>query len=167
VWDLKEGIATRTGTEVTAKVVAVRSRFAPDKIEANVGDKVTMHVTNIEQTPDMIHGFGINEHNINIVIDPGETKTLEFVARKPGVFPFYCTNFCSALHQEMQGYLIVHPQGGAATEAATGENVTEPPVMTAPVDGIESVPATADPPVAPEEPPGLEPESASPAATEG
>ncbi len=28
---------------------------------------------------------------------------------KPGVFPFYCTNFCSALHQEMQGYLVVNP----------------------------------------------------------
>ena len=111
VWDLKDGIATRNGTEVTAKVVAVRSRFSPDKIEANVGDKVTIHVTNIEQTPDMIHGFGINEHNINIVIDPGETKTLEFIAKKQGVFPFYCTNFCSALHQEMSGYVRVSPKG--------------------------------------------------------
>jgi len=23
------------------------------------------------------------------------------------VFPFYCTDFCSALHQEMQGYIRV------------------------------------------------------------
>ena len=37
------------------------------------------------------------------------SKTIEFVAHKPGVFPFYCTNFCSALHQEMQGYLAVKP----------------------------------------------------------
>ena len=44
------------------------------------------------------------------MIDPGETKTIEFVASKPGVFPFYCTNFCSALHQEMQGYLLVKPK---------------------------------------------------------
>jgi hypothetical protein len=37
------------------------------------------------------------------------------VARKSGVYPYYCTNFCSALHQEMQGYLEVVPQGRALT----------------------------------------------------
>jgi len=40
------------------------------------------------------------------VVDPGETKTVTFKAKR-GVFPYYCTNFCSALHQEMQGYMIV------------------------------------------------------------
>jgi nitrous-oxide reductase len=30
-----------------------------------------------------------------------------FKADKKGVFPYYCTNFCSALHQEMQGYMVV------------------------------------------------------------
>jgi nitrous-oxide reductase len=48
------------------------------------------------------------------VIDPGETKTIKFVADKPGVFPYYCTNFCSALHQEMQGYLLVKGGGAVA-----------------------------------------------------
>jgi nitrous-oxide reductase len=64
-------------------------------------------VTNIEQETDMLHGFGLLDYNVNIVVDPGETKTFTFKADKPGVFPYYCTNFCSALHQEMQGYLIV------------------------------------------------------------
>ena len=96
---------------MTAKVIAVRSRFVPERIEAQVGDTLTVHVTNIEQTGDMIHGFGVNEHNMNIVIDPGETKTFKVKLNKPGVFPFYCTNFCSALHQEMQGYLVVQQCG--------------------------------------------------------
>lgn len=156
IWDLKEGAFAREGNNVIAKVVAVRSRFAPDRIEANVGDKVTMHVTNIEQTPDMIHGFGINEHNINIVVDPGETKTLEFVANKPGVFPFYCTNFCSALHQEMQGYLIVH--------GAPAPGMAQPPVQTDPAGGAPPVPATQVPPPEPVVPEGASP-AASPAAT--
>jgi nitrous-oxide reductase len=41
------------------------------------------------------------------VVDPGETKTVTFEAEKSGVFAYYCTNFCSALHQEMQGYMMV------------------------------------------------------------
>ncbi|HLF83805.1 MAG TPA: Sec-dependent nitrous-oxide reductase [Blastocatellia bacterium] len=110
IWDLKDGTTARNGSEVTVKMVAVRSSFEPTKIEVNQGDKVTIHITNIEQTTDELHGFGLNEYNINIVIDPGETKTVEFVASKPGVYPYYCTNFCSALHQEMQGYLLVKPK---------------------------------------------------------
>jgi nitrous-oxide reductase len=34
---------------------------------------------------------------------------MEFVADKEGVFPFYCLEFCSALHLEMTGYFIVEP----------------------------------------------------------
>ena len=33
--------------------------------------------------------------------------------KRVGVFPFYCTDFCSALHQEMQGYVRVSPKGSA------------------------------------------------------
>ena len=110
IWDVKDARVDRSGNNVTVKMLAVRSSFEPNKVEVNLGDRVTIHLTNIEQTTDELHGFGLNEHNINIVVDPGETKTIEFVANKPGVFPYYCTNFCSALHQEMQGYLLVKPK---------------------------------------------------------
>lgn len=109
VWSLDESTVERNGDVVEAKVVAVRSRFGPDRIDARVGDTLVLHITNVEQTPDMIHGFGLAEHNLNVVIDPGETKTVRLKLEKPGVFPYYCTNFCSALHQEMQGYLTVRP----------------------------------------------------------
>ena len=110
IWDVKDASVTRSGSDVKVKMVAVRSSFEPTKLEVNQGDKVTIYLTNIEQTTDELHGFGLNDYNINVVVDPGETKTIEFVAGKPGVFPFYCTNFCSALHQEMQGYLLVKPK---------------------------------------------------------
>jgi len=90
-------------------MIAIRSHFTPDRIDAEVGDELVIHITNVEQTPDMLHGLGIVEQNVNLVIDPGETKTVRLTMKKSGVFPFYCTNFCSALHQEMQGYLAVKP----------------------------------------------------------
>ncbi len=107
VWDVKDAGATRSGSNVTVKMVAVRSSFTPTDFEVNKGDTVTLAVTNIEQTTDELHGWGLLDYNINIVIDPGETKTVTFKADKTGVFPYYCTNFCSALHQEMQGYMVV------------------------------------------------------------
>lgn len=115
IWDIKDAKIVRNGKNVEIFMVAVRSSFEPWKIEVNKGDKVTIYLTNIEQTTDELHGFGLNEYNINIVADPGETKVIEFVADKAGVYPFYCTNFCSALHQEMQGYLLV--KGGPSSVA--------------------------------------------------
>jgi heme/copper-type cytochrome/quinol oxidase subunit 2 len=118
VWDVQHTGIKREGNHVVVHMTAVRSNFEPNKIEVNQGDLVTIYLTNIEQTTNEIHGWALEEYNIQIAADPGETKTIEFVADKPGVFAYYCTKFCSALHQEMQGYLLVKPKGGAGTKAA-------------------------------------------------
>jgi nitrous-oxide reductase len=110
IWDLKDAGLSRQGDKVTARMILVRSTMTPTAIEVQQGDTLTVALTNIEQTTDELHGFGLLDYNINVVVDPGETKTVTFKADKPGVFPYYCTNFCSALHQEMQGYLIVKPR---------------------------------------------------------
>jgi nitrous-oxide reductase len=88
----------------------VRSHFTPDIIPAKVGDRVIVHLSNVEQTPDATHGFAVPTKNVMVSLDPGETTTVEFVVDKPGSFSFYCTEFCSALHLEMQGWLIVEPK---------------------------------------------------------
>jgi len=110
IWDVKDAGATRQGDRVTVRMVAVRSTLTPTAFEVREGDTVTIALTNIEQTTDELHGLGLLDYNINIVVDPGETKTVTFKATKPGVYAYYCTNFCSALHQEMQGYLVVNPR---------------------------------------------------------
>jgi nitrous-oxide reductase len=118
IWAASDAKITRRGNVVEVKLFAIRSYFMPNAIEVNQGDSVIIHVTNAEQERDMIHGFGIALYNLNVVMDPGETKTVAFRATKPGVYSYYCTNFCSAMHQEMQGYLLVKPRGGATTAAA-------------------------------------------------
>jgi nitrous-oxide reductase len=113
IWSAAEAKVTRNAATrtVEGKVFAIRSYFEPGRIQVQEGDTVVLHITNAEQARDEIHGFGLVAFDKNIVIDPGETKTLKFIARKSGVYPYYCTNFCSALHQEMQGYLEVVPAG--------------------------------------------------------
>jgi len=108
-----DGGITRSGKRVDIKMIAIRSHFAPDNIEGvQVGDTVYFHVTNIEQDWDILHGFAVlGAENSELILNPGETRTMKWVPKAPGVFPFYCTDFCSALHQEMQGYVRVSPAG--------------------------------------------------------
>ncbi len=130
VWALEDAKVTRDGDRIDVNMVAIRSRFVPDNIEAKVGDTIVFHITNVEQIPGLGHGFSLNEHNLNGVLDPGETKTYTVKLDRPGVFPFYCTVFCSALHQEMQGYLAVKPAdetGSAETASAEGKTVSSKP----------------------------------------
>lgn len=109
----KETKVVREGNKVHVYMTAIRSHLTPDNIEGvRVGDEVYFHVTNLEQDWDIPHGFAIKHaDNGELLIMPGETLTLKFVPKKAGVYPFYCTDFCSALHQEMQGYLRVSPAG--------------------------------------------------------
>ncbi len=99
----------RDGNNVEIWMTAVRSRFNPERVEIRQGDNVTWHITNVERTYDATHGFAIPLYNINLSIEPGETVTFEFEATEDGVFSYYCTEFCSALHLEMTGYLLVEP----------------------------------------------------------
>ena len=108
-----EASITRVGKTVHVKMIAIRSHFAPDNIEGvQVGDTVKFHVTNIEQDWDILHGFAVlGAQTSELILQPGETRTLSWVPQADGVYPFYCTDFCSALHQEMQGYIRVSPKG--------------------------------------------------------
>jgi nitrous-oxide reductase len=108
-----EGGITRSGKRVDIKMAAIRSHFAPDNIEGvQLGDTVYFHVTNIEQDWDIVHGFAVQgAENAELIMAPGATRTLKWVPKATGIYPFYCTDFCSALHQEMQGYVRVSPTG--------------------------------------------------------
>jgi nitrous-oxide reductase len=100
---------TREGNKVTINTTIIRSHYSPEVIEVKVGDEITWNVTNLERAQDETHGFTVDLYNINGSLEPGETNTFKFTADKSGVFPFYCTEFCSALHLEMMGYFLVKP----------------------------------------------------------
>ena len=99
----------REGNKVTINATIIRSHYSPEVIEVNLGDEITWNVTNLERAQDETHGFTVDLYNINGSLEPGETNTFKFTADEAGVFPFYCTEFCSALHLEMMGYLLVKP----------------------------------------------------------
>ncbi len=115
-----EGV-TRDGDKVLVKMTAIRSHFKPEHVMVNEGDTVTWRITAMETTQDATHGFCIGGFNINLSLEPGEFTEFTFVADKSGTYPFYCTEFCSALHLEMMGYLHIKPKG-LASAATAGEH---------------------------------------------
>jgi len=122
----------RKGNEVHVYMTAIRSHITPDNIEGvKLGETVYFHVTNLEQDWDVPHGFAVKGiSNAELLIMPGETQTLKWTPEKAGVYPMYCTDFCSALHQEMQGYIRISPAGSNVPLLfSTGTNL---PAVTTP-----------------------------------
>ncbi len=101
----------REGNRVDVYGTLIRSHITPEIIEVKEGDTVSIHLTNLERAEDETHGFAMYSHNVNLSVEPGKTVSATFKADKAGVYPYYCTEFCSALHLEMQGYLLVQPKG--------------------------------------------------------
>ncbi|MBS3936655.1 MAG: Sec-dependent nitrous-oxide reductase [Sulfuritalea sp.] len=106
----------KKGNQVTVYGTLIRSHITPETIEVDVGDEVTIHLTNLERAQDETHGFTVSTYNVHASVEPGKTVTVKFKADKEGVYPYYCTEFCSALHLEMMGYLLVKPKGWKPTK---------------------------------------------------
>jgi len=114
-----EGVRHESGKTIV-DMTAVRSHYNPERFTVPRGDSVIINITNVEQARDATHGFAISEYDVNLSLEPGETQTIRFVADQAGVFPFYCTEFCSALHLEMAGYMAVEP-GSTAQAGGAGD----------------------------------------------
>jgi nitrous-oxide reductase len=122
---LGEEKVVRNGTNVTIYMTCIRSKFIPEAVEVHEGDNVKVHLTNVETVRDMTHGLALPGHGINVAVDPGQTVETTFLAGKPGTYWYYCTWFCSALHLEMRGRLVVKPKG-----APINENPNDLPAVT-------------------------------------
>jgi nitrous-oxide reductase len=128
----KNSKVVRNGNRVDVYMTMIRSHLSPDNIEGvKVGDEVYFHLTNLEQDWDVPHGFAIKgANNAELLVMPGETQTLKWLPTEVNVYPFYCTDFCSALHQEMQGYIRISAKGSnVPISFSLGKNSVDPTTM--------------------------------------
>ncbi|MCK5876575.1 MAG: Sec-dependent nitrous-oxide reductase, partial [Candidatus Marithrix sp.] len=117
----------RTPGKVEVFGTTIRSHITPEIINVTEGDEVVLHFTNLERAQDETHGFAMYGQNVNLSLEPGKTVSATFIADKPGVYPYYCTEFCSALHLEMEGYLLVKPKDyvDKTTKTSVGTTYTK------------------------------------------
>lgn len=107
VKDPKETGVTRSGRKVTVRITSQAPAFEPREFKVKRGDEVTIIWTNLDKIQDLTHGLAIPDYNVNFITNPQETASVTFVADQVGVFWYYCTHFCHALHLEMRGRMYV------------------------------------------------------------
>jgi heme/copper-type cytochrome/quinol oxidase subunit 2 len=87
----------------TFRMDAHQYAYSPSEIKVNPGETVTIQLV----STDVVHGLYIDDYDISVEADPGQTATLTFVADKPGSFRFRCNVTCGAMHPFMIGKLTV------------------------------------------------------------
>jgi len=82
------------GKDVDITVVSKKLewRFEPENIEVEKCDRVTLDVYNED---NFDHGVAIDAFGISQRLPANGHITVEFVASKTGIFPFYCSVSCS------------------------------------------------------------------------
>lgn len=78
--------------------------FEPTEIYIPVGAEVDFYLT----SKDVVHGFLIDDKNVNLMAVPGAVNKTTVTFDKPGVYPIICHEYCGAGHQHMKAEVIVN-----------------------------------------------------------
>ncbi len=79
--------------------------FTPNEVHVPVGSQVTVYAT----SADLLHGYKLQNTNLNMMLIPGQVSTLTTTFTKPGTYNFICHEYCGIQHQNMFGKIIVDP----------------------------------------------------------
>jgi cytochrome c oxidase subunit 2 len=97
------GVFDRGNGEIEVVMLAQTWLYAPSEVRVPAGSKVTFRVT----SPDVIHGFLIENTDINAMIVPGQITEVTYTFDKPGEHLIICHEYCGIGHHGMYGRVVV------------------------------------------------------------
>lgn len=116
------GVRTMAPNQYQVTVVAQAFAFAPAEIRLPVGAEVDFFLT----SRDVIHGFQIQDTNVNVEVLPSEISYLRYTFDKAGEFRLTCNEYCGISHQNMLGKIIIVPASEfARATTSSADNLGE------------------------------------------
>jgi cytochrome c oxidase subunit 2 len=126
---LTQTIFTEPGVRATGpnqydvSIVGQAFVWQPETVRVPVGAEITFYLT----ARDVIHGWQVENTNLNVEVIPGEVSRLQTTFSRPGRYRVSCNEYCGIGHQNMIGWVEVVPASQMVAEEA--------PVETGPADG--------------------------------
>ncbi len=119
------GVRVLAPGKIQVTTVAQAFVFQPSDVRVPVGTDVEFYLT----AADVIHGYQIENTNVNVELIPGEVARLNYTFKRPGVYRITCNEYCGIGHHTMLGSVTVLPasqwnaerQAGTDAQAAGGE----------------------------------------------
>jgi nitrous-oxide reductase len=104
---LNQNKIVRKGKKVRVYMTSAAPAYALSDFRVKAGDEVQVIMTNLDGVEDLSHGFCMSLHDVNMLVNARGTNSVTFTAGAPGIYWYYCSWFCHALHLEMRGRMIV------------------------------------------------------------
>ncbi len=97
------GVREISAGKYEAVIVAQIWSFSPNEIRVPAGSEVTFRVA----STDVIHGFFIENTQVNAMIIPGQITEVTQDFDEPGEYLLICHEYCGIGHHNMWGRVIV------------------------------------------------------------
>jgi len=111
------GVRVVGPNQLQVSIVGQAFVWVPETIRVPLGAEVEFYLT----ARDVIHGWQIENTNLNVEVIPGEVSRLRTSFNQLGTYRVTCNEYCGIGHQNMIGWIEVVPASQWAVETAVGE----------------------------------------------
>jgi len=111
------GVRVVGPNQLQVSIVGQAFVWVPEVIRIPVGSEVEIYLT----ARDVIHGWQVEETNLNVQVIPGEVSRLRTRFDRVGRFRVTCNEYCGIGHQNMIGWIDVVPVSQWALATAVGD----------------------------------------------
>lgn len=107
------GVRVTGPNSLQVSIVGQAFVWVPEVIRVPVGAEVEFYLT----ARDVIHGWQVENTNLNVEVIPGEVSRLRTTFHQTGRYRVTCNEYCGIAHQNMIGWIDVLPASQWALES--------------------------------------------------